>query len=65
VLLEHLEGLYALYGEEQGARIARKHIGWTVRELPGGEHFRASVVRIERAPVQHAAVNDYFARLAA
>jgi tRNA-dihydrouridine synthase B len=65
VLLEHLEGLYALYGEEQGARVARKHIGWTVRELPGGEHFRASVVRIERAPVQHAAVNDYFARLAA
>jgi tRNA-dihydrouridine synthase B len=65
VLLEHLEGLYELYGEEQGARVARKHIGWTVRELPGGERFRAAVVRIEAAPVQHSAVNDYFARLAA
>jgi len=65
VLLQHLEGLYALYGEAQGARVARKHIGWTVRELPGGESFRASVVRIEAAPAQHAAVNDYFARLAA
>jgi tRNA-dihydrouridine synthase B len=65
VLLEHLEGLYDLYGEEQGARVARKHIGWTVRELPGGEAFRASVVRIERAAEQHSAVNDYFARLAA
>jgi tRNA-dihydrouridine synthase B len=65
VLLEHLEGLYALYGEEQGARVARKHIGWTVRHLPGGERFRGEVVRVPDAPAQHAAVNDYFARLAA
>ena len=65
VLLEHLEGLYQLYGEEQGARVARKHIGWTVRELPGGENFRARVVHIDAASVQHSAVNDYFARLAA
>jgi tRNA-dihydrouridine synthase B len=65
ILLEHLEGLYELYGEEQGARVARKHIGWTVRDLPGGEGFRSSVVRIEAASAQHAAVNDYFARLAA
>lgn len=65
VLLEHLEGLYGLYGEEQGARVARKHIGWTVRGLPGGEAFRASVVRMDDAVAQHSAVNDYFARLAA
>jgi tRNA-dihydrouridine synthase B len=65
VLLEHLEGLYELYGETQGTRVARKHIGWTVRGLPGGEAFRASVVRLEAAVEQHSAVNDYFARLAA
>lgn len=65
VLLEHLECLYALYGEEQGTRVARKHIGWTVRALPGGEAFRSQVVRIDAAREQHAAVNDYFARLAA
>ena len=65
VLLEHLEGLYDLYGEQQGARVARKHIGWTVRGLPGAEAFRAAVVRIDAAVEQHAAVNDYFSRLAA
>ncbi len=65
VLLEHLEGLYQLYGEEQGARVARKHIGWTVRGLPGAGEFRSEVVRISAAPAQHAAVNDFFARLAA
>ena len=65
VLLEHLEGLYGLYGEEQGARVARMHIGWTVCGLPGAEDFRGEVVRIGTAPAQHCAVNDYFARLAA
>ena len=65
VLLEHLEGLYELYGEEQGARVARKHIGWTVRGLPAGEEFRGAVVGIVAASAQHGAVNDYFARLAA
>ena len=40
VALEHLEGIYALYGEELGVRIARKHIGWYTRGLPGGEAFR-------------------------
>jgi tRNA-dihydrouridine synthase B len=65
VLLEHLEGLYALYGAEQGTRVARKHIGWTVRSLPGGEAFRSAVNRIDAADAQHSAVNDYFDRLAA
>jgi tRNA-dihydrouridine synthase B len=65
LLAEHLEGLYDLYGEEQGARVARKHIGWTVRDLPGGEEFRRQVIRIDDARAQHCAVNDYFARLAA
>jgi tRNA-dihydrouridine synthase B len=65
VLGEHLEGLYSLYGSEQGARVARKHIGWTVRALPGGEALRASVNRLHAATEQFAAVNDYFERLAA
>ena len=61
----HLEGLYTLYGDEQGVRVARKHIGWTVRALPGGEALRSTVNRIDTAAPQRAAVNDYFERLAA
>jgi tRNA-dihydrouridine synthase B len=30
-LLGHLEALYAFYGSARGVRIARKHIGWTLR----------------------------------
>ena len=65
VLVEHLDGLYDLYGGEHGARVARKHIGWTVRALPGGEALRSSVNGLHAADAQRAAVNDYFERLAA
>jgi tRNA-dihydrouridine synthase B len=64
VVLEHLAGLYALYGETQGARVARKHIGWYLRALPGGEAFRRDVNRIDCAAAQSAAVSGYFEHLA-
>jgi tRNA-dihydrouridine synthase B len=60
VVLEHLEGLYALYGEELGVRIARKHIGWYTRGLPGGEAFRREAVLMLSAPAQLAAVGRFY-----
>ena len=60
VVLEHLQGLYDLYGEELGVRIARKHIGWYVRELPDGEQFRREANAITSSAAQLAAVGDYF-----
>jgi len=60
VALEHLEGIYALYGEEMGVRIARKHIGWYTRGLPGGEAFRREAVTILSAREQLAAVGRFF-----
>jgi tRNA-dihydrouridine synthase B len=65
VVLEHLEGLYVLYGDELGVRIARKHIGWYTRGLPGGEAFRREANEILSAPAQLAAVGRYFDELPA
>jgi tRNA-dihydrouridine synthase B len=65
VLAELLHGLYDLYGAEHGARIARKHIGWTVRGLAGGEEFRRGANLIVDADAQLRAVRDYFQWLAA
>jgi tRNA-dihydrouridine synthase B len=65
VLAEQLCGLYDLYGAEHGARIARKHIGWTVQGLPGGEEFRREANLIVDADAQLRAAADYFQRLAA
>lgn len=51
-LLEHLEDHYALYGEFAGVRTARKHIGWAVKRLPGGEDFRAAMNLIDNSADQ-------------
>ena len=32
-VLHHLEGIYALYGQEAGVRIARKHFVWYLAAL--------------------------------
>jgi tRNA-dihydrouridine synthase B len=63
-LTGHLHDHYALYGELTGVRSARKHIGWALRELPGGEAFRAEMNRIDDCADQLAAVGRWFARLA-
>ena len=59
----HLQDHYALYGEFLGVRSARKHIGWYVASLPGGEAFRQRMNRIEDCDQQLAAVADYFDQL--
>lgn len=63
-LLEHLEDHYSLYGEHAGVRSARKHIGWALRGLPGGDAFRDDMNRIETCAEQHGAVAAWFERLA-
>ena len=60
LLLEHLLDHYALYGEFTGVRSARKHIGWYVKTLPGGEAFRAQMNLLEDAQAQLAAVSGFF-----
>ena len=63
-LLEHLQDHYSLYGEHSGVRSARKHIGWAVRALPGGEAFRAVMNTLDNAPAQLRAVSSFFDELA-
>jgi tRNA-dihydrouridine synthase B len=63
LLLEHLDDHYALYGEFTGVRSARKHIGWYVRQLPGGEDFRARMNLIEDSAAQARAVARFFGEL--
>ena len=63
-LVEHLHDHYALHGEFSGVRSARKHIGWAVRALPGGEAFRAAMNTLESAESQLRAVQTFFDRLA-
>ncbi len=65
LLLDHLQDHYALYGEFTGVRTARKHIGWYVRALPGGEAFRNNMNLLEDSADQWRAVSDYMEGLGA
>jgi tRNA-dihydrouridine synthase B len=60
ILCEHLEALYVFYGESQGVRIARKHIGWYAKEHPDREAIRTHVLPAESALAQLQLVRDYF-----
>ncbi|WP_344761673.1 tRNA dihydrouridine synthase DusB [Actimicrobium antarcticum] len=57
---EHLRAHYAFYGAYLGVRTARKHIGWYVRDLAGGEEFRQRMNLLDDCEQQLAAVNDFF-----
>ena len=65
ILLGHLADLYAFYGEHQGVRIARKHLGWYAKDRPENAAFRAVVNRAESAVEQVRLTRDYFDALAA
>jgi tRNA-dihydrouridine synthase B len=67
VITEHVAQLHAFYGRETGVRVARKHIGWTMRSLDGSagaERFRQHVNTLEDCDAQLDAVRAYFDNLA-
>lgn len=65
LMIEHLQAHYAFYGEFIGLRTARKHIGWYVRDLAGGEAFRQRMNRLDSCDEQLAAVDAFFESQAA
>ena len=69
IVLGHYEDMLTHYGGEVGARIARKHIAWYSKGLPGSAEFRAAVNKtIEVGRVKHLIRSFYeplLARLAA
>ncbi len=43
IVLEHYEDMLVHYGSDTGSRIARKHVAWYSKSLPGSAEFRAAV----------------------
>ena len=43
VIIEHYHAMLAHYGPDVGVNMARKHIGWYTRGLPGSAEFRNAV----------------------
>ena len=60
VIHQHLSGLYELYGEVQGYRIARKHLGWYSQYLPNGSQLRKKFNKLESSKQQLDLIGQYF-----
>jgi tRNA-dihydrouridine synthase B len=58
-VLIHYDAMLTHYGVAVGSRIARKHIAWYSKGLPGSAEFRAAVNRVGD-PAQAAAMIDAF-----
>jgi tRNA-dihydrouridine synthase B len=61
VLLSHLDDMYAFYGERAAVGIARKHIAWYVKGLPGSAAFLRHVYQVPTVGEQRAAVDQFLA----
>ena len=60
IMRAHLEDLYALYGNENGVRVARKHLSWYFRQHPGQEALRNRLVSIETPAEQLSTLLEHF-----
>src|SRR5512135_1272615 len=60
VLIAHVHELYDFYGELTGLRVARKHISWYTKGLPGSAVFRHRMNQLESVAEQMQAVEDFF-----
>jgi tRNA-dihydrouridine synthase B len=46
IIPAHIRDMHAFYGPDQGVKIARKHIGWYLLRLPGGDVWRSEIMKI-------------------
>jgi tRNA-dihydrouridine synthase B len=60
ILKGHLADLYAFYGEDTGAKIARKHISWYTKGIPGAARFRQAMNQLTTVAGQIAATDEFF-----
>ena len=65
LMLEHYEAMLAHYGRETGVKMARKHLGWYTRGLPGSAEFRNKVNFIDDADAVVRALSEFYAPLLA
>jgi tRNA-dihydrouridine synthase B len=62
IILQHLESLYAFYGEYTGVRMARKHLGWYCLRQAGAEALRRELLAATDSASQYAAARRGFGR---
>jgi tRNA-dihydrouridine synthase B len=65
VITGHYRLILDHFGEPAGVRLARKHISWYSRGLPGSAEFRATVTRLPDAASVLSLIDSFYDRLIA
>lgn len=60
LILEHYGWMLSLYGEDTGVKMARKHLGWYTRGLPGSAGFRNMVNFIDDADAVMRHLHEFY-----
>jgi len=63
ITLELLKGMYQLYGNSHGVKVARKHLRTLVHPLPNGEQFWQQVNKLTDNQTQYKTTKKFFASL--
>jgi tRNA-dihydrouridine synthase B len=63
ILRRHYQEMIAHYGEHGGVRMARKHIGWYTKGLPGSAEFRSRINHIPEAAAALDAIDAFYGPL--
>jgi tRNA-dihydrouridine synthase B len=59
-VLEHYQAMLSHYGIDTGLKIARKHLGWYSKGLPGSAEFRTRVNQIDEPNAVMALVKEFY-----
>jgi tRNA-dihydrouridine synthase B len=65
LLLRHYRAMLAHFGIEAGLRLARKHVSWYSRGLPGSAEFRAAVTRLAESTAVARLIAEFYEPLIA
>jgi tRNA-dihydrouridine synthase B len=60
IVHRHYEAMLAHYGTDTGLRIARKHVAWYSKGLPGSAEFRAAVNQAEEPARVKAMISAFY-----
>lgn len=60
IILRHLKELHLLYGESMGVRIARKHVGWYLAQLPKNTELKLQFNQLQSAQQQMSCLTNFF-----
>lgn len=61
LILEHYEAILEYYGLHTGVAIARKHLSWYLKQLPGSEETYAEIKTIQDPALVKEKLQKYFA----